>query len=123
MNEFIKTIILAIISGLAASLASPIVNDFIQNKRNLNSRKQRILDSVTDKISKIIVMDPIEYGINENEHAHLYKSSNQLEAMGEIKLAEKIRKFVETWGGIKDYNNLLINKGTKLAKEITSYKL
>ncbi len=122
------TVLIAIISGLAASLATPIVSHLFQNKKDTHNRKQRILDEISNKVSEVvtkgydyILNDPSEY------KAHFYKSSNQLEGLGEIELANNIREFMLVWESL----NRVITKDEKddivylrkLGKLITTTKV
>ena len=126
MNELTwSTIIIAAVSGLAASLASPVVNHFIQNRRDTHNRKQRILDEVANKVAEVVTKG-YDYILNEPSitEPHFYKSANRLDGMGKTKLADSIREFMDLWKYLHNKNDTVkMKRADELAKFITTTRI
>lgn len=100
----ITLLVFGFFSGIITSYAQGWVNYHFKVKQDKRSRTQKIIDKLSEIISQAVMEDWTSIDNGPDKHSkYIYKTENQLRALGQKKLANSLREFMNLWYVMEEY--------------------
>jgi hypothetical protein len=95
---------LGFLGGIVTSYAQGWVGYHFKVKQEKRSRTQRIVDQLSEIISQAVMEDWTSMNNGPSKHSkYIYKTENQLRALGHNKLANSLKEFMKLWYTMEEY--------------------